>query len=231
VFNSVPDASVATFNGVVKDAFKDLKTSDCTLVPLPPASIGTKFSTVAKDNVEASKLQAFDKKWSESIGALSRTDAAICLPPVESLSKLSLAQAEVGRAFGADESQAFGAYTGPLLKKNSNLNQVLPLLTDAKAQAPDATTSEKLAFQRAGKKIESASKAEAQKQAMARLKARSAAAAAAKGNGAASDQPVTYGSVTEEAAARKAKFAEAEAARIAELKAKRAALDAAKAGK
>ena len=53
------------------------------------------FSNVRlHSQVDASKLKAFSESWGPTLKALPRTDGdtAICLPSVESLDKLSLAQ-------------------------------------------------------------------------------------------------------------------------------------------
>jgi len=181
VFDSVPEQELTMFNGVVKEAFADLKTDSCTLIPLPSQSLVTRFQTVATQTIDAEKLSAFGKAWGPSIAALSKTSEAICLPPVEALDKLALAQADVGRAFDFNAGQRFFEYTVPMLKGEVRLtDETLSLVSSAKMQAADATLKEKVAFQKAGKKLESAAKAEKEKQTVARYKAEMAAKAAAK---------------------------------------------------
>ena len=85
VFNSVPDTTVNGFKGMVKEAFSELKTDTCTLVPLPSQAVAFKFQAVATERVEESKLKAFNDKWGPTLGALSKTEDAICLPPPETL--------------------------------------------------------------------------------------------------------------------------------------------------
>lgn len=88
-------------------------------MPLPPASLVQKFSASdALSQVNPEKVKAFNDKWGETLSALPRTDSAICLPSAEELSKLAMAQAEVGRSFGAPEGKAFGVYTGAVLKSS-----------------------------------------------------------------------------------------------------------------
>ena len=255
VFNSVPDEKLNTFKGVVKEAFADLKTDSCTLVPLPPKSIADKFGAIATENVDAAKLKAFSQKWGPTISALAKTDEAICLPSVSNLDKLALAQAEIGRSFSPEESQRLASYATPTLKSVFTLPKLLPLVDDAKRLAPGATSVEKAAFQQAGKNVEKAANAEAQKAKLAALKARSAEIEAAKAAGkpvpAAAGAPAKPRSELEkEMAAEREKAAkvaaekkaaaqeaelkrreelkEAEAARIAELKAKAKAIQDAK---
>ena len=179
-YATVPDATVKKFDGVVGDAFSGLKPDSCTLVPLPSRASADKFASLAKSTVDSGKLSKFSSTWGPTVGKLSTKGDAICLPPVDTLTKLALAQAEVGRSFDYDASQAFIGYTQPMLKNSIKLQDVFPLLEDAANVAPDVTSKEKLAFQKAGKRSEAASKAEQEKQAMARYKAKSAAAAAAK---------------------------------------------------
>jgi hypothetical protein len=174
VYATVPPEKITTFNGQLKEAFSGLSTDSCTLVPLPPASLVQPFKAIAAENVDAAKLKAFGDAWGATLPLLSKTDSAICLPPVETLDKLALAQAEVGKSFGLSEGKAFASYTGAMLKSSVTLSQALPVLESAKAQAPDATSPEKLAFQRAGKKIEAAAKREAEVQALARAKLKAA---------------------------------------------------------
>jgi len=181
VFNSVPDNDVTTFTGIVKETFVDLKTDSCTLVPLPSASLADRFKSVASTTVDAAKLKAFGAAWGPSIAALSKTDDAICLPPVEALDKLAIAQADVGRSFDFEAGKKFFQYTVPMLKGEIRLtDETMALAVSAQNQAADATSKEKLNFQRAGKKLESAAKQEKEKQAVARYKAEMAAKAAAK---------------------------------------------------
>ena len=94
-----------------------------------------------------------------------------------------MAQAEIGRSFDYQSTRRFFEYTVPLLKSEIRLtDEVLALAAGAKAQVDDldATRQEKLNFQQAGKKLESAAKREKEKVAMARYKADVAAQAAAK---------------------------------------------------
>merc|ERR1719162_1657148 len=180
VFLSVPPEKLAALNGVVKDSFAGLEATSCTLVPLPSAASANTFQEVATATVDAAKLKAFAEAYGPTLSALPRTEAAICLPPSAALEKLSLAQAEVGRSFGAAESKAFAAYTTPVLKGAVTISKVFPLLDDAKRLAPSATGQEKAAFQAAGKRIESAAKGEAMKANLAKQAAAREAAAANK---------------------------------------------------
>jgi len=249
VFLTVPPEKVDTLNGVLTEAFAELKLDSCTLVPLPPASLADKFKSVAAEKVDAAKLKAFEEKWGPSLAKLPKTDAAVCLPSVESLDKLALAQAEVGRSFGVEEGKKFSSYATPVLKSRFSLGTVLPLLDDAKRLAPDATPAQKAAFQAAGKRVETASKQAAFKakqdyyaartaasraapappavDAAEAAKAREAAAkeAAAKREAAAVEAAAKKKAAAAEAAANAEALKDAETARIAALKAKRAALD------
>ena len=242
VLDSVPPDQLTTFNTVLKEAFSDLKPDSCSLVPLPPASLADKFGAVASEQVDAAKLKEFSKTWGPSLKALSRTDTAICLPSVETLDKLALAQAEVGRSLSAEEAAKFGSFTTPVLKSSFTLGKLLPLLDAAKTVAPSATPAEKAAFQAAGKRIEAASNAEAQKQKLAILKAKSAAKEAERATAtpadpaamAAAREAAVKAAAEKKAAAlaeeegRRAALKQAEADRIAALKAKSAAIAAAK---
>jgi len=259
VFNSVPLERLKTFGGEVKTAFEGLSPTSptpCTLVPLPSATIAPKFAAIAASRVEPSKLKEFDEKWGSVLTALPKTEAAICLPPVDKLTQLALAQAEIGRAFGSEESQRFAGYAGPLLKSSFTLGKVLPLVNDAKRLTPTATPREITAFQNAGKRVEVASTAEAQRARLAQLKERSAEIEAAKAAGkpiplatsasssanavlqeelAASREAAAKEATARKQAAfeaneqRRAALKQAEAARVAELKAKAEAIAAAKA--
>ena len=131
---------------------------------------------MAKETVSADKLKTFSDKYSSSIAALAKTDSKICLPTMENLEKLALAQADIGRAFDYDKVTAFSKYIGPVFKSEARLtDETLGLLVAAKAQAPDATFQERTAFEKAGKKLESAAKKEKEKNAAIRYKAKMAA--------------------------------------------------------
>jgi len=180
VFNSVPPETVDTFNGVVKESFAGLKTDSCTLVPVPTKSVSDKFVGLATQTVDSSKLKAFSAKYGSTIGALSKTDSAVCLPSLTNLEKLAVAQADVGRAFDFNAVRRFNAYTFPMLKGEVKLtDETFSLLVSAKSQAEDATFKEKSDFQNALKKLESASKKEKEKVALARARIENAAKAAA----------------------------------------------------
>ena len=213
----MPPEKLAALSTVVKDSFAGLETSSCTLVPLPSSTAAIKFKDVASASVDAAKLKAFADAYGPALDALPKTEAAICLPPAAALDKLSLAQAEVGRSFGAAESKKFEAYTTPVLKSSITIGKIFPLIDDAKKLAPAATAQEKAAFQAAGKRIEVAAKAEAQKAALAKQAAAREAAAANK------PKPVDP---AEAAAARKASAAEAKAKAEAQASAAQAQAEA-----
>eukprot|EP00966_Prymnesium_polylepis_P289061 6676704-Prymnesium_polylepis.3 len=117
VYLSVPPEKVTEFNAALKDAFGDLKPGACELVPLPsPAFVSKVASSEAFAQVDTARIAAFKDKWGATLSALPKTDSAICLPASEKLDKLALAQAEVGRSFGAAESKKFGDYFGAAAK-------------------------------------------------------------------------------------------------------------------
>lgn len=156
---SVPPEKLATFNSELKDAFGGLKTDSCDLVPLPPPSLTDRFvASEALAKVDAAKVKAFGEKWGESLRLLPKTPTAICLPSVEALGKLSMAQAELGRSFGAEEAKKFGVWNEAMLKSSITPNKVLPLLGEAQKQTMAAPLKERQAFKSAGKKLEEASK-------------------------------------------------------------------------
>ena len=161
VFNSVPGETVSAFTAVVKDALANLKTDSCTLVPLPSATTANAFVKIARSNVDSAKLSGLTAKWGPAVEALPTTGKAICLPPVETLDRLALAQADIGRSFGGEESRRLGKYAKPVFALGITIDDALPLLADAKRLTPSATNAEKTAFRFAGKKIESVAKREA----------------------------------------------------------------------
>ena len=75
VFQSVPESQRTAFTKSLKDAFADLKTDSCTLVPLPPPSIGEEFKAIATQAVDATKLKQFEEAWGPALSALSKTEA------------------------------------------------------------------------------------------------------------------------------------------------------------
>jgi len=167
MFNSVPDEKMGAFNAVVKEEFANLKTDSCTLIPLPSATTANAFVTFASTNVDSAKLSDFRSKWGPALGSLPTTGSAICLPPVESLDRLALAQAEIGRSFGRVESRQLSKYINPkdgLLTQSAALAIPVPdalsLLADAK-RLTAATGPEKTAFRFAGMKVESVVKRDA----------------------------------------------------------------------
>lgn len=222
VLNSVPAEKQTAFDKELTDAFADLKVDSCTLVPLPPAALATRFQSIAILYVDKFKLLSVDTKWGPELNKLAKTESAICLPSVDALGKLALAQAEVGRAFGAEESARFVAYATPLLKSTISIGKVLPLVNDAKDLAlTNATPKERAAFEAAGKKFEILSRQEAARQ-------------RALKNG--TTPPMIMEEImaalqkaaSDKRAAKKEEFKTAEVARIAELKVKSASLKAAK---
>ena len=74
--------------------------------------------------VDPERIKAFNTKWGNSIGLLPKTDSGICLPSVEGLNKLSLAQAELGRSFGKDESKKFAETFGAAAKSSIQPSKV-----------------------------------------------------------------------------------------------------------
>jgi len=164
-FNSIPPEAVATFEGVVKQEFTGLKTDTCTLVPLPSKALADKVGARAAKLVAPEKVKAFDSTWGPTLRQLPKTDAAICLPPIASLDRLALAQADVGRGIGYAQSKAFFDYTGPMLKGEVRLTDEILALARAAQQLPEeASFKERKAFTDAGKKLEAASKRELNKQ-------------------------------------------------------------------
>ena len=157
--NSVPTENIAAFTNAVKDEFSTLKADSCTLVPLPPVSLvqQLKASKVAA-SMDSAIFFAYQERWGASYAALdsARTDSSVCLPSPESLEKLALAQAEVGRAIGRDEAKRFDAYTSAMLKSARSVVQVqevLPLLDEASRLANDATPNERSRFADASKSL------------------------------------------------------------------------------
>lgn len=225
MYNSVPADKVTALNEVVTGAFADLKPDSCTLVPLPSASVAEKFTAIAGETVDPAKLKAFGEAWGPTLSALPKTDAGICLPSSASLDKLALAQADIGRSFGAGEGKAFATATTATLKSKLSLGTLLPLVKDAEKLAPTATAAEKARFQTAGKNIERVSKIEAAQQAQQARVAAAAAKSSTAATAAASkpaSKPVPAVDPAEAAAAREAARAQA-AARAEEAAAKKAA--------
>ena len=217
---------MATFDGVVKETFGELKTDSCQLVPLPSTRIVPKASSIVSPYLDAAKVKKFEETWGGTIGALSKTESSICLPSVQSLNKLSLAQAEVGRSFGVEESKRFASKATPTLRGAVSLNSVLPLLSDAKLLAPAATAAEKAEFQKAGKVIERAQKQESIRIFNEELKVKAQAKkaeAAAKAGGGGSGWGVPATQTTQQAeVARQAKQEEFKAKQAARLEAQAA---------
>ena len=181
VYNLVPDADIGNFNSIIKDSFAGLNMDSCETVPLPAASLGDGFMTVAKKNVDPAKLKSVSAKWQKSLDALPKTDTAICLPTVGSLDKLAVAQANLGRSFDYNAVKKFNEYTFSMLKGEVKLtDETFALLKGAQMQAEGASYEEKNSFQNALKKLEAASKKEKEKAALARARVDAAAKAAAK---------------------------------------------------
>jgi len=159
MYLSVPQEAVTTFNGALKDAFGDLKPDNCDLVPLPsPAFVSKVASSEALAQVDAAKLAAFNEKWGASLSALSKTDTAICLPSPEKLEKLALAQADIGRSFGAAEAKKFNEYFGAAAKGSIQPAKVLPLVGEGQKQTMGASLKERQRFKAAGAQVEQAAK-------------------------------------------------------------------------
>ena len=234
-FLSVPPEKIKALEKALQSEFADLKTDSCDLVPLPPSSLADKFrSSDAAKSVSADKWKRFDDLYGGSLAALSRTETSICLPPPESLAKLSLAQAEVGKSFGRAEAKAFGKYTGATLKTSLGLSDVMGLANDAKKLAPSATIAEKARFEKAGKTLEKAAKREAMLYASANA-AEIAAEKAAEREASNAEMKATMEEASKKAkesaaerAAEKERLAAEQAKFYADLKAKREAAEAAK---
>lgn len=226
VLLSAKPEPLSSLSALVKDSFKGVETSSCTLVPLPSPAAADQFKTIATSSVDAAKLKAFADTYGPTLNALPKTSTATCLPASAALDKLALAQAEVGRSFGADEIKRFESYATPVLKSSITLGKIFPLLDDAKRLAPSATPQEKAAFTAAGKRIEGATKAEAQRLAAAKMAAAREAAAASKASPAevAAAAKAKQDAAMRAAAEQKAAARQAELDRIAALKAKSAAV-------
>lgn len=178
VLESVPQDKLEAFNGVLKEAYADVNTDSCYLVPLPPMTIVNKFTAIAIETIDAKKVQAFETKWTPSIKALKKTEEGICLPPQRSsLNKLALAQAEIGRSFDVPTTKAFTKYVSPVLQSSITLDKALRLAEESKGVSPGASPQAKKEFAAAGKKIESVAKLE---QARNKVKAQKAAVEAKK---------------------------------------------------
>jgi len=178
--DSAPPEKLADFNAILKEAYADINTDSCKMVPLPPMSIVEKFSSLASEKVDPDKLKTFQETWKPSLEALKKTDESICLPAnTGSLDKLALAQADLGRTFGKAETKAFGSYAGPLLKSSITPGKALSFVNDAKGLTPNASSQVKKDFAAAGKKVESASQLEMARNKMAEQKAKQAANKAA----------------------------------------------------
>ena len=95
-FLSIPDDKVQATNAAVKEAV-----SSCSgdKVPLPSSALFAKLtSSPAFSNVDAAKLKAFAAEAKPAVDALAVKDDLVCLPSVEALKKVSLAQAEAAKA-------------------------------------------------------------------------------------------------------------------------------------
>lgn len=180
VLDSAPAEVREQFDAVLKEAYADLNTDSCRLVPLPPMTIVDRFATIAAEKVDADKLRIFRETWKPSLDALQKTDDKICLPTTRaSLDKLALAQADLARSFGKAETKAFASYTGPMLKTSVSPKKALSLVDDAKTLAPTASQQAKKEFATAGKKADTASQLEIARNKVAEQKARQAANKAA----------------------------------------------------
>jgi len=159
MYNSVPTEKITAFNAVLKDAYGDLKPSSCDLVPLPSPAFVDKFaSSEAFSKVDADRLKAFNEKWGATLGALVKTDAAICLPTSDKLDKLALAQADLGRSFGLAEAKQFNDYFGASSKTAISPGKVLPLVGEGQKQTMGASLKERQRFKAAGVVVEQAAK-------------------------------------------------------------------------
>ena len=114
VLLSAKPEPLSSLSALVKDSFKGVETSSCTLVPLPSPAAADQFKAIATSAVDAAKLKAFANTYGPTLSALPKTSTAICLPASAALDKLALAQAEVGRSFGADEIKRFESYATPV---------------------------------------------------------------------------------------------------------------------
>lgn len=163
LYNSVPPEKVTSFNAVVEEAFGALKTDACDLVPLPPIYLVDKLqSSKAVSLADPNKFKAFDEKWGRTLKLLPKTESSICLPSVDSLEKLALAQADVGRSLvSSPEAPRFAKYTVSMLKSSVPPAKVVPLIKLAdQLQYGGSTYPERARFGKAATSLEKASKAE-----------------------------------------------------------------------
>ena len=130
----------------------------CDLVPLPPPSLVERFtSSEALASVDAAKLKAFDELWGPTLKALPKTPTAICLPPPAKLDALALAQADLGKSFGADEVKQLDK-AGTILKSAITPAKAFPLIGDAQKQTMGASLPERQRFKATGAQVETAAK-------------------------------------------------------------------------
>ena len=116
------------FNAVVKESFTGLSPdSGCNVVPLPPKSLVDNVAkTPAAALVDKAKLAKLESTYGGTLKLLPTSDSfvvdskpfsVICMPTVDSLDQLTLAQAEVGRAIGQAERAAVVEFVPGALSK------------------------------------------------------------------------------------------------------------------
>jgi hypothetical protein len=161
-----------------------LKIETCTKVPLPPQSLVANVkATEAWSLVDPAKIKAWDAAWGGTLRLLPKTDSykvadrqisLICLPEPAKLDALALAQADLGRAIGADELRKFGEFVPGTLKAGIRPTDAIPIAVTAKELAK-VSPEQNIRLNAARKAVEKAAEAQAKQAKTDAILARAAA--------------------------------------------------------
>jgi len=128
-FLAIPDENLDSFTFTVKEAYTDVSTQSCNLVPLPTEAVVKFTSSEGYTNIDPTKAKAFREKFDNTFGAFPKTDNGICLPETETnLEKLFIAQTELSFAIPKNVVKEFGEAASVATKSipSSDLLRLLP---------------------------------------------------------------------------------------------------------
>jgi len=163
VILSIPDDDLASFTVSVKDAYGDLATTTCDLVPLPVAAADKFITSEGFAKVDQVKLKALNEKLAATLTAFPKQGgdaAAICLPEEKNLEKIFIAQTELSLRLNKNALQEFGA-AGASVGKAIPPAELFRLLPEFQKTERGVDVKARNRFEKAGKSLDTAIKRDA----------------------------------------------------------------------
>jgi len=163
VILTIPDEDLASFTSSVKDAYGDLATTSCDLVPLPVAAADKFASSEGLAKVDPAKLKSVNEKLSLTLQAFPKQggDApAVCLPTEENLEKIFIAETDLSLKLNRKALQEFGVVGGKI-GKSIPPGELFRLLPEFQKTERGVDMKARNRFEKAGKGVDMAIKRDA----------------------------------------------------------------------